>query len=374
MIEAMACGTPVIAWRNGSMPEVIDDGVTGFVVDNLDGDVQAVDRVDTLSRLQCRQQFETRFDARRMASSYLDVYRQLANSGFEPTASIVNGAHQMEFTSHRRLPGSNPPLNWRSDVSGRDCTRIALHHKRTMAGRMADLSVKVTDDKEHALARTVTTERVEGGPHHILATSSSADERTRVLKHADTFAVFDHYGDIKPDGLGDEGVYHQGTRHLSCFVLDLEGRRPSLLNSAIRDENDQLTVTLTNPDMLRNGAVWAPLGTLHIELKKFLWQSALYQQLRVKNHGLESIKTSLALHFAADYADIFEVRGMKRSARGADLPAELTHNQVVLAYHGLDGILRRTVFQFSSGPWQVTENSARLNLSLKPQRRPHFTW
>ncbi len=99
MIEAMACGTPVVAWRNGSVPEVIDDGVTGFVVDNVDDAVQAVGRVETLSRLACRQQFETRFDARRMASGYLDLYRQLANSGVEYAGSMVHGASQLMFTA-----------------------------------------------------------------------------------------------------------------------------------------------------------------------------------------------------------------------------------------------------------------------------------
>jgi glycosyltransferase involved in cell wall biosynthesis len=98
MIEAMACGTPVVAWRNGSVPEVIDDGLTGFVVDNVDDAVQAVSRVDTLSRLACRSQFETRFDARRMASGYIDLYRQLANARVEPAASIVHGASQL-FTA-----------------------------------------------------------------------------------------------------------------------------------------------------------------------------------------------------------------------------------------------------------------------------------
>ena len=99
MIEALACGTPVIAWRNGSVPEVIDDGVTGFVVDNVDDAVEAVARVETLSRFACRQQFETRFDARRMASGYLDLYRQLANSGVEPAGSMVRGASQLLFTA-----------------------------------------------------------------------------------------------------------------------------------------------------------------------------------------------------------------------------------------------------------------------------------
>jgi glycosyltransferase involved in cell wall biosynthesis len=83
MIEAMACGTPVIAWRCGSVPEVMQDGVTGFVVDNLDDAVRAVGRVAELSRARCRQVFEERFTAARMARDYLAVYRRLTH---EPEA------------------------------------------------------------------------------------------------------------------------------------------------------------------------------------------------------------------------------------------------------------------------------------------------
>ena len=78
MIEALACGTPVVAWRNGSVPEVIEDGVTGFVVDDVAQAVDAVERVATLDRRACRIAFETRFDAARMTRDYLAVYRRLA--------------------------------------------------------------------------------------------------------------------------------------------------------------------------------------------------------------------------------------------------------------------------------------------------------
>jgi glycosyltransferase involved in cell wall biosynthesis len=77
MAESLACGTPVIAWRNGSVPEIVDDGVTGFVVDNLDSAVAAVSRVSEIDRRECRRTFETRFDVTRMAKDYLDVYRGL---------------------------------------------------------------------------------------------------------------------------------------------------------------------------------------------------------------------------------------------------------------------------------------------------------
>jgi glycosyltransferase involved in cell wall biosynthesis len=80
MIEAMACGTPVIAYRNGSVPEVMEQGRTGFVVDGLDEAVAAVRRVSSLSRERCREVFEQRFTARRMAQSYVGLYEFLIDS------------------------------------------------------------------------------------------------------------------------------------------------------------------------------------------------------------------------------------------------------------------------------------------------------
>jgi glycosyltransferase involved in cell wall biosynthesis len=77
MIEAMACGTPVIGFRNGSVPEVIDDGVNGFVVDDEEQAVVAAKRLDRLDRRRIRQSFEQRFTARRMAEDYLKIYRGL---------------------------------------------------------------------------------------------------------------------------------------------------------------------------------------------------------------------------------------------------------------------------------------------------------
>ncbi len=77
MIEAMACGTPVVGFRTGSVPEVIDDGITGFVVDDVDGAVAAVERLHTLSRRRCRETFERRFSDARMARDYELIYERL---------------------------------------------------------------------------------------------------------------------------------------------------------------------------------------------------------------------------------------------------------------------------------------------------------
>ena len=78
MIEAMACGTPVVAWRRGSVSEVMEDGVTGFLVDEIDEAVAAVGRVGALDRRGCRRAFERRFTAARMAADYLTLYEHVA--------------------------------------------------------------------------------------------------------------------------------------------------------------------------------------------------------------------------------------------------------------------------------------------------------
>jgi glycosyltransferase involved in cell wall biosynthesis len=83
MIESLACGTPVIAWRSGAVPEVIDDGSTGFIVESVEEAAQAVGRIADLSRQTCRQVFEDRFDAACMTRKYVEVYRRLVNAGRE---------------------------------------------------------------------------------------------------------------------------------------------------------------------------------------------------------------------------------------------------------------------------------------------------
>jgi glycosyltransferase involved in cell wall biosynthesis len=77
MIEAMACGTPIIAYRQGSVPEVMEEGVTGFVVEDLEAAVKAVERVSGIDRARCRQVFDARFSVARMAQDYLRMYRRL---------------------------------------------------------------------------------------------------------------------------------------------------------------------------------------------------------------------------------------------------------------------------------------------------------
>jgi glycosyltransferase involved in cell wall biosynthesis len=98
MIEAMACGTPVVAWNCGSVPEVIDDGVTGFIVDSEDEAVSAIGRLETIDRVRVRAAFERRFTVERMASDYMAAYRAL-------------GGVRRDAARLRRAAGHERPLH-----------------------------------------------------------------------------------------------------------------------------------------------------------------------------------------------------------------------------------------------------------------------
>ena len=178
-----------------------------------------------------------------------------------------------------------------------------------------------------------------GDQYYILAKSSLADDRTRVLKHGDTFAVFDRYGDIQPVGMGEQGIYHAGTRFLSKLLLQIAGQRPMLLSSTIREDNILLGVDLSNPDMA-DGEAKLPRGTLHIYRSKFLWQGVCYERLHIRNYGLTPVTSWLTLLFENDFADIFEIRGQKRAARGSRIDDVVEPSGLTLGYEGLDRVTR----------------------------------
>lgn len=200
---------------------------------------------------------------------------------------------------------------------------------------------------------------------YVLSTSPRIDDRTRVLKADDSFAVFDRFGDIERFGGGELGLYHQDTRFLSSFTLAFEEARPLLLSSSVKDDNAVLAVDLMNSDVLRQDQVTIPRGTVHIFRSKVLWQETLQQRLRLHNYGSDPAEMKFCIGFGADFADIFEVRGMQREKRGRSLPTEITHDTVFLGYEGLDGRIRRTCLVFDPAPDRLTESQAEYTTHLK---------
>ncbi|MCZ6775357.1 MAG: amylo-alpha-1,6-glucosidase [Ignavibacteria bacterium] len=204
---------------------------------------------------------------------------------------------------------------------------------------------------------------------YILASSSVADEQTRVLKHAETFAVFDRHGDIRPLGFEDHGIYHQGTRFLSQLVLKLEEKNPLLLSSTVKEDNELLTVDLTNPNFESQDQRMIHSGTIHLGRLTYLWESCCYERILMSNYGLRSVAFTLSLIFDADYVDIFEVRGTKRLKRGIKLDTVVEEDHVVLSYRGLDGKLRKTTLAFATKPQELRADQARFAVTLEPHEK-----
>ena len=204
---------------------------------------------------------------------------------------------------------------------------------------------------------------------YVLATSSRADDRMRVLKYGDCFALFNRVGDIDPIGTGEAGLYFQGTRFLSRLELRLNGRRPMLLNSNIKQDNSLLTVDLTTPDFRDAETATILKGTVHVFRAILLESAACRQHIRIVNYNPQPVDIDLSLQFGADYADIFEVRGFHRDRRGEAIPPQLRDDGVVLGYRGLDGVTRRTFLQCSLAPANVDADCVHHRVRLDAKTR-----
>ncbi|HEY9198486.1 MAG TPA: glycogen debranching N-terminal domain-containing protein [Gammaproteobacteria bacterium] len=201
------------------------------------------------------------------------------------------------------------------------------------------------------------------GHTYLLATSTRVDDRTRVLKYGDTFGVFDRHGDIQQIGNGEQGVFHEGTRHLSHLELSVNQSRPLLLNSSVKNANTLLAVDLTNPQLDHAQAPIARSG-LHLFRARVLWEGVCYEHLRLTNYLDTPVSFDIGVAFAADFADIFEVRGKERPARGRLLAPVIGNDHVILGYQGLDGVVRRTIVRSDEPPRSVTDASFGYHIQL----------
>ncbi len=205
MIEAMACGTPIVAWPGGS-------------VDGGDGT-----RRDRIHRRDDRGRGR----------------RHAGGGRSEPPA----GARRVRRTVHRGADGARLRRRVRAGGLGRERAATdapAGPGRLTMTPKVPDLPGEISGETDR---------------YYILATSALADDQDLVLKEGDTFGVFDRSGDIRPIGLAEEGLYHEGTRYLSRLSLRFGHQQPLLLSSAVKQDNALIAVDLTNLDISENGNV-----------------------------------------------------------------------------------------------------------------------
>ena len=204
---------------------------------------------------------------------------------------------------------------------------------------------------------------------HIQATESIQQRWPRTLKQGDTFGLFDALGDCVAPGLTPGGIFHNDTRYLSGLQLLIDGQTPLLLSSAMENDNVILTVDLSNPDIYKGNAMALPREILHIRRSKFLWQGACYERIAVRNFDSRPQKCWLSINFAADFADLFEIRGIQRPRRGDTSCAVIGDNKATFRYLGLDKIERRSEICFDPTPRQLSKSQALYRLELNPGER-----
>jgi glycogen debranching enzyme len=205
-------------------------------------------------------------------------------------------------------------------------------------------------------------------PFYIPATDAPARPR-RTLKRNDTFAVFDSHGDIGASSGGQDGLFHCDTRYLSHLELLISGSRPLLLHSAMRDDNLNYYVDLTNPDIYADRKIIMLKDTIHVSRTIYLKDGSLRERIALTNHGCDPVQFSLSVIFASDFADIFEVRGIRRERRGTSSIDSGRSPLVHLHYHGLDKSTRTTTLQFEPMPTELQDSSARYDIELAPHER-----
>src|SRR2546422_6871155 len=168
------------------------------------------------------------------------------------------------------------------------------------------------------------------------------------VKEGETFLYSDTEGNLddrKDYGLG---LYHRDTRFLSHFMMRLSGREPVLLSSS-SERAYMAYVDLTNPDLYSGDELAVPQQTLNIRRIRAI-NGRLFERVRVKNYNSYPVAVDVEFSFGADFADIFEVRGMARDVTGSYSPPVAEDRGVEFGYHGRDGVRRVTRIAFSTDP------------------------
>ncbi|MGB8736846.1 MAG: amylo-alpha-1,6-glucosidase [Rhodomicrobium sp.] len=206
-------------------------------------------------------------------------------------------------------------------------------------------------------------------PFYIAAGGTPCRPRV-TMKQNDCFAILDNFGDIGCSSDGACGLFAYDTRHLSRLAFTISGQEPLLLGSTLRDDNLNLRADLTNPDIFSETGISLLKDTVHIGRTIYLHDGSLAERSALTNHGTERISFDLAIAFDADFADLFEIRGMHRPARGTLRKQVSGPDQVLLSYTGLDGKVRNTKLTFEPAPDELTTSRARYAVTLEP----HETW
>ncbi len=206
---------------------------------------------------------------------------------------------------------------------------------------------------------------LEENKYHIGSDIVFVDDRVRILNHFDTFGIFDRWGDIHPHAKKLHGIYHQGTRFINKMELRINGQKPLLLSSAIKENNQVLSVDLTNPAFEDCGMAE---NTVHISRSQFIRNGVFCEELRFNNYGLVPCSFNVTLSFGSDFKDIFEIRGVQRKVEHPRHELIDENDKIIFDYKGLDEIHRRSEITFSADGYEIKRNLCIFHLDLLPQK------
>ncbi|MGZ5096417.1 MAG: amylo-alpha-1,6-glucosidase, partial [Burkholderiales bacterium] len=196
---------------------------------------------------------------------------------------------------------------------------------------------------------------------------TSAPSRPRLtLKHNDVFVVLDSHGDIGATNNKSDGLFDCDTRFLSHLQLLLYGSRPLLLGSNVKDDNLHLDVDLTNPDIYFNDQIILLKDVIHVAKTIYVHDGNLRARIALTNHGDAPVELNLSLDYDNDFADLFEVRGLRRERRG-HIEKQVVADTVLMTYGGIDGKIRETAISFEPRPTSLRPSVATYNLRLMPR-------
>lgn len=194
---------------------------------------------------------------------------------------------------------------------------------------------------------------------------------SHALKDGDTFAVLGEHGDINGASAGHQGLYYGDTRHLSRLALRIGGLAPVLLHASTRRDNTaHITNLVTPPLVTAEGAIEA--GAVHVRRLACVADDAFHESMTLTSYARDRVTVRVSYELDADFADMFEIRGIARAARGE--LGEPVHDgrAITYSYTGLDEASRRTLIRFRPTPSELHAHEAVHIVTLAPGEKVAF--
>jgi glycogen debranching enzyme len=213
----------------------------------------------------------------------------------------------------------------------------------------------------------VSASEPRGGSGAERVVMSESRKSRLTIKENELFLCMDLVGDVPDGGAAGLGLYFRDTRYLNRLEMRLGGRPPVLL-AWTAERGYAAGWEYTNLQLRGSDGERIPQASIHMRRTRFV-AGRLYDRLRFRNYGHAAVHLPVELSFGADYADMFEVRGLRLRDRGTLLEPRLDGKRLTLAYMGRDGALRTTVVEFDREPESVSEGVARFTLRLAPRER-----